>query len=157
MPRAQTPFLWVSYISRRRWRTFWTHLIDSLCITMNPDVLWCQNLNLNNSSVVQTVSEKVSWKVTGKEDAHQKLGFKAKLRGVSDQNLVFIFWVSSTASPVPGVSCDGLVSRVMWMPHYEMTWVQWDLIRINISGILNILICFPRLDFILFYLIFQFI
>lgn len=143
------PFLWVLCISRRRWGDLLDPPRRPSLHHHEPRLAVVPNLNLNNSSQCK-LSQKCFFKSDGQRRKHmKKLGFKAKLRVCRIKPGFHFLSVWSSHLGSQEFSCDGLVSRVTWMPRYETTWVQWDLIRINISGIFNILICFLRLDFIL--------
>jgi len=114
-------------------------------------------LYLNKGYQCKLYYKQVCLKCGGKEeDAFQKPDdVRAKLGEVFPSRNWLLFIVR-----VPDVSPHGSweflswVNGVMlWIPHYKMTWVQWNLIRVkNISGILNILI-FVFWNWILFYFI----
>lgn len=88
------------------------------------------------------------------EDAFRKPDdFRAKLRGVFRSKIGYhILSASGAASRGSQEFLRWVNGVVLWTPHYKMTWVQWNLIRVKtISGILILIFVFC--NWILFYLI----
>lgn len=130
--------------------TCWTHLVNCLCITRNPALLWCLNLNLNSSQC--TLSQKSFWRAGKKMSIRSLAGSKARSREfqiktqllfpeshAASRSRSFLRWVSR--------SCERLT--VEWLESSE-TSLGW-----LFQG--SLVFWFVFWDWILFYLIVQFI